>query len=177
MAIQDRNLTPGTQLVATYKKQEHRAQVVANEDGKPRYQLADGREFKSPSAAGTAITGKACNGWAFWSVDASQAAPALAPAAPEAPNALLAPEPAPAAADAPQAEAGGSPAPETPVAETPEPTHGFRRVPNQRGVAEGKVRLYCDACRASFTAPAGQQPETCPQGHWAGEPPPEEPTA
>src|SRR5439155_20448985 len=24
--------------------------------------------FKSPSAAGTAITEKACNGWAFWSV-------------------------------------------------------------------------------------------------------------
>src|SRR5438105_2349184 len=32
------------------------------------YRLADGREFKSLSAAGTAITEKACNGWAFWSV-------------------------------------------------------------------------------------------------------------
>jgi hypothetical protein len=40
-----------------------------DESGRPiAYRLSDGREFKSPSAAGTAITGKACNGWAFWSV-------------------------------------------------------------------------------------------------------------
>jgi hypothetical protein len=48
-------------------------------------------------------------------------------------------------------------------------TSGFRRVPNQRGIPEGEVRLYCDACQASFTSPVGQQPETCPQGHWAGD--------
>jgi hypothetical protein len=45
-------------------------------------------------------------------------------------------------------------------------TSGFRRVPNQRGVPEGEVRLYCNACQASFTSPLGQQPETCPQGHY-----------
>jgi hypothetical protein len=33
------------------------------------YRLADGKEFKSPSAAGMAITGKSCNGWAFWSLE------------------------------------------------------------------------------------------------------------
>ena len=27
------------------------------------------QEFKSPSAMGTAVTGKACNGWAFWHVE------------------------------------------------------------------------------------------------------------
>jgi hypothetical protein len=43
---------------------------------------------------------------------------------------------------------------------------GFRRVPNQRGVPEGEVRLYCNACQSSFTATMGQQPDTCPQGHW-----------
>ena len=67
MAIEDRNLEPGTKLIAKYKKEEYKAEVIAGEDGKVKYRLADGREFKSPSSAGTAITNKACNGWAFWS--------------------------------------------------------------------------------------------------------------
>jgi hypothetical protein len=67
MAIQDRNLAPGTKLYARYKGQTHTADV-AEKEGKLVHRLADGREFKSPSAAGTAITGLACNGWAFWSV-------------------------------------------------------------------------------------------------------------
>src|SRR5439155_14482554 len=67
MAIQDRNLSVGTKLYARYKGQTHTAEVIEKEGG-TAYRLADGREFKSPSAAGTAITEKACNGWAFWSV-------------------------------------------------------------------------------------------------------------
>ena len=66
MSIEDRNLKPGTHLVARYKKQEHQATVIEGEEGGLRYRLEDGREFKSPSAAGSAITGHACNGWAFW---------------------------------------------------------------------------------------------------------------
>ena len=62
MPIENRNLEPGTKLVATYKKEEYHSLVVAGEDGKVMYRLWDGREFKSPSAAGTAITEKACNG-------------------------------------------------------------------------------------------------------------------
>jgi len=59
----------GTKLVARYKGVEHTVEVVSNEDGKPRYRLADGREFKSPSAAGSAVmNGQAANGWRFWSV-------------------------------------------------------------------------------------------------------------
>ena len=73
MAIEDRNLEPGTKLIAKYKKEEYKAEVIAGEDGKVKYRLADGREFKSPSSAGTAITNKACNGWAFWSVEAGGA--------------------------------------------------------------------------------------------------------
>ena len=69
MAIENRNLEAGVKLIAKYKKKEFRAEVVAGEEGKVKYRLADGREFKSPSAAGTAITGKACNGWAFWSIE------------------------------------------------------------------------------------------------------------
>ena len=67
MAIQDRNLSAGTKLHARYKGQTYTAEVIEKEDG-TAYRLPDGREFKSPSAAGTAITEKACNGWAFWSV-------------------------------------------------------------------------------------------------------------
>ncbi len=60
MAITDRNLSVGTQLFAKYKGQTHTAEVVEKEGAK-LYRLEDGREFKSPSADATAITGKACN--------------------------------------------------------------------------------------------------------------------
>ena len=69
MPIENRDLEPGTKLIAKCKKEEYRAEVVAGVEGKVKYQLADGKEFKSPSSAGTAITGKACNGWAFWSIE------------------------------------------------------------------------------------------------------------
>ncbi len=66
-----KQLKPGTQLVGRYKGAEHRAQVVEGDDGKTHYRLSDGREFRSPSAAGAAVMGGiACNGWRFWSVAA-----------------------------------------------------------------------------------------------------------
>ena len=75
MAIENRNLEPGTKLIAKYKKEEYRAEVIAGGEGKVKYRLADGKEFKSPSSAGTAITGKACNGWAFWSIETKEEEP------------------------------------------------------------------------------------------------------
>ena len=67
-ALRDK-LEPGTKLIARYKGKEHRAEVVAGEEGKVRFRLEDGREFRSPSAAGSAVMGgTACNGWRFWSV-------------------------------------------------------------------------------------------------------------
>lgn len=48
-------LEAGTKLVVRYRKEEHTAEVVVSEDGKTMYRLADGREFKSPSAAGSAV--------------------------------------------------------------------------------------------------------------------------
>jgi hypothetical protein len=67
--IEDRNLKPGTKLVAKYKGREHRAKVVVGEEGRVRYRLPDGREFASPSGAASAVMGGlACNGWRFWSV-------------------------------------------------------------------------------------------------------------
>jgi hypothetical protein len=73
MSIENRNLKPGTKLVARYKGKDYSAEVVKTEDG-VRYRLADGREFKSPSSAGSAVMGgSACNGWRFWTL-ASEAA-------------------------------------------------------------------------------------------------------
>ena len=148
MAIENRNLEPGTRLIVKYKKEEYRAEVIAGEEGKVKYRLTNGREFKSPSAAGTAITGKACNGWAFWSIESG--------------SAQTKPE------ESENSEAMAEDPEET---QTPEQTSaaGFRRVTNQKGVEEGQTRLYCDACQKSFTAPIDQQPETCPEGHYPGE--------
>jgi hypothetical protein len=70
--IEDRNLAPGTRLVARYKKVEYHATVVEGETGGLCYRLDDGREFKSPSAAGGAITGHGCNGWVFWGLVAGE---------------------------------------------------------------------------------------------------------
>ncbi len=67
--IEDRELKFGTVLVARHKGKEHRCEVVAGEEGRARYRLGDGREFKSPSSAGSAVMGgTACNGWRFWSL-------------------------------------------------------------------------------------------------------------
>jgi hypothetical protein len=69
MSIEDRNLKPGTVLVARYKKQDHRCEVVKAKDGKVVYRVK-GKEYGSPSAAGSAVMdGTACNGWRFWSLD------------------------------------------------------------------------------------------------------------
>jgi len=77
MPIENRDLQVGTRLVARYKKQEHSATVIEAEGGGLRYRLEDGREFKSLSAAGSALMdGKACNGWRFWSLaDSEEAKP------------------------------------------------------------------------------------------------------
>src|SRR5437773_7973183 len=62
-------LEPGMRLTARHKGEQHVAEVVAAEDSKLQFRLADGREFKSPSAAGSAVMGgQACNGWRWWSI-------------------------------------------------------------------------------------------------------------
>ena len=72
MAIENRNLAVGTKLTAKYKTVSYGAEVVQTEEG-VRYKLEDGRESKSLSSAGTAITGGPINGWAFWSVAGEEA--------------------------------------------------------------------------------------------------------
>lgn len=68
VAIKDRNLDVGSVLVGTYKKQSYECRVEEDE-GKQALVLQDGRRFKSPSAAASAVmNGKAVNGWLFWSL-------------------------------------------------------------------------------------------------------------
>jgi len=57
-AIENRNREPGAKLIAKYLKLERHAEVVAGEAGKVLYRLPNGKEYKSTSALGTAITGK-----------------------------------------------------------------------------------------------------------------------
>jgi len=32
-------------------------------------------------------------------------------------------------------------------------------------VPEGQVKWHCSSCQKSFLAPAGTEPEACPEGH------------
>ncbi len=79
MPIDNRNLEAGTRLAARYKGATHTCEVVQTEEGL-RYRLADGREFKSPSSAASAVMGgMAANGWRFWSLAEELAEKAAAP--------------------------------------------------------------------------------------------------
>ena len=72
MAIENRELAPGTKLVARYKGQVYTAEVVQTDEG-VRYRLEDGKDYKSPSSAGSAVMGgNATNGWRFWSLQGEQ---------------------------------------------------------------------------------------------------------
>ncbi len=68
MAIEDRNLTVETRLVASYRKQAHVCMVEkADEGGGFLFVLENGKKFKSASSAASAVMGgKAVNGWRFW---------------------------------------------------------------------------------------------------------------
>ena len=141
MPIENRDLAVGTRLVARYKKQEHTATVVEGEGGGLRYRLQDGREFKSPSAAGSAVMGGvACNGWRFWSVAGEAKTPA------------------------PKKERKA--AKREPKAKKAAPkTQGFQRLPNGEGATEGTAKFFCDACMEAFEAAVDSEPTACPKGH------------
>ena len=74
MAIEDRNLKLGTRLVANYRKQAHVCMVEKAEEGEAiLFVLEDGRKFKSPSSAASAVMGGAAvNGWRFWSIQGAE---------------------------------------------------------------------------------------------------------
>lgn len=135
MSITHRTLTPGTVLAARYKRTAYTCTVEQADDGPLTFVLADGRRFRSPSAAGSAVMGGiACNGWRFWSL-AEGSASAQAAAAPE------------------------------PPARTGRPRKLLTRTPNQQGVPEAQVKWFCSACMAGFLVPTGETPTACPAGH------------
>ena len=79
MPIEDRNLTIGTRLVATYKKTRYICTVETSADGdRNEFVLEDGKRFRSPSSAAMAIIGGAANGWRFFSVETAGTEPAPA---------------------------------------------------------------------------------------------------
>ena len=57
----------GLTLGAKYKGEQYTCEVV-EQDGALRFVLPDGRIFKSPSAAGRAITANQVNGYRFWTI-------------------------------------------------------------------------------------------------------------
>jgi hypothetical protein len=138
MPITNRDLPAGTRLVAKYRKQTFLCSVEEDAEGKRTY-VVDGKAFSSPSAAGSHVMGgTACNGWRFWSVEGEE----------------------PPATDEPaEPKANGTKA--------KKPVKLITKTPNQKGVGEGQVRFFCNACMKSFLAQAGTEPEACPEGHRA----------
>jgi hypothetical protein len=147
MAITNRNLPVGTRLVADYKKTRYVCVVEAAEEGDGvLFALEDGKKFKSPSAAGSAVmVGVACNGWRFWTVEGEEP-------------------------PAKEAKKGG--AKTTKKARKPRRTSTklIYAMPDQTGVPEGMARFWCNACMDAFEAEDGKVPERCPEGHSADDP-------
>jgi hypothetical protein len=138
VTIEDRNLRAGQKLVATYKGKEYTCTVRGTGDER-RYAF-QGREYKSPSSAGSAVMGgSACNGWRFWT-SASEAK-------------KQATSKAEAKKTAAKTKAGAT----------------FEPMPDQKGATTGQVRYFCSACMDAFEAPAGVTPVGCPRGHKPGE--------
>jgi hypothetical protein len=143
MPVSNRTLAPGTVLVSKYRGRTVRCEVVETPDG-VRYRF-EGKDYKSPSSAGRAVTGRvSCDGWTFWSLEGGEqpaATPEPQPAKPKATKA----KPAPAAA--------------------PKRFVQIKPTRKQDGCQEGERRWFCSACMAGFCLPKGQTPETCPEGH------------
>ena len=141
MAIEDRNLTVGTRLVANYRKQAHVCMVERAEEGEGILFVLEGaRKFKSPSSAASAVMGgKAVNGWRFWSVQGTK----------------------------PQGKEGGR---EKPEAQPKKSKRLVYCVPNQKSLTEGQSRWFCRACMKGFVIEGDGQPEACPAGHRGGDP-------
>ena len=143
MPIENRTLQTGTKLIGRYHKQSYSCEVVEGEGGKLRYRLADGREFKSPSAAGMAITGHACDGWVFWGVQTVETAPTT---------------------ETKQKEESATTTTLIATKTDPKKT-GVFLVPNQKGVPEGQIRWFCRDCGKSFITSAVEIPGVCPAKH------------
>jgi hypothetical protein len=150
MAITNRDLPVGTRLVADYKKQRFVCTVEAGEEGEVLYALEEGKKFKSPSAAGSAVMGgTACNGWRFWNVEGAEP---------------------PAKEVKPAAKKGGPKNGRKTRKPRTTSTKLIYAMPDQSGVPDGMARFWCNACMDSFEAEDGKLPTECPAGHKADDP-------
>ncbi len=135
MTIENRNLEAGTILAARYKGKQYECTVLESE-GMKAYSLEDGSIHRSPSAAASKLmNGASVNGWRFWSL----------------------------AADLQE-----KPAKETKPAPTNIATKMvkvIKKMPNQKGVAEGSTKFWCSSCMKGFVAETTLVPESCPEGH------------
>jgi hypothetical protein len=151
MAIEDRNLTAGTRLVANYKGKANVC-VVEGEDNSLAFVL-DGQRFKSASSVAMAVMGgNAVNGWRFWSVEGTAATTTTKPG-----KAALRRKPGAKARSASKTRS-------QPAAKLIAP-HA-----NQEDLAEGEVRYWCLASQDAFTGFGTEIPTSCPQGHSADDP-------
>jgi rubrerythrin len=98
-----------------------------------------------------AITGKSCNGWAFWSLETPITPPATEAAQTEANTGVI--------TTRKESEL------QEPASDPNLVKKSFARTPNQKGVPEGQTRWYCHDCGKSFVATGDEAPDTCPQGH------------
>ena len=129
--------------------------------GKLVYRLADGRELGSPSAAGTGITGLACNGWTFWSVgDGGEAVGPVRSTRTRAPKTsvrAVADAVHEAAQRAPKPEPkrrGGRPSSKPAADAQPAPSDAEPEAQQRRGLREPRRRppggIVCHACGETF---------------------------
>ena len=133
-------------LAARHKGYVYHCVVTSRDEDKVGFTLdcpdhpdLHGKEFKSPSSAGSAVMGGvACNGWRFWSLEGQE------PARKE----RLAPPPGLRPRKAQRSK-----------------FRTIKKLPNQQGLEEGQVRYFCSACQKSFVVEDGQEPVACPEGH------------
>ena len=163
--IQDRNLTAGTKLVGRYHKQDHTCEVIEGDNGKLHFKV-DGkvdRVFKSPSAAGTAVTGHACDGWHFWRVAGAEVNftnieqhidKAIRSGKIKTPKAI--PTYDETVAKIKKIEKAEKPKP---------PKSGVYKLPNQKGAPAGLTRYYCFDCSSPFPAKSDIKNPACPNCH------------
>jgi hypothetical protein len=152
MVIENRDLAAGTKLIAKYKGEQWRLEVLP---GEPRTYGFVGKRptdsaqvYKSPSSAGSAVMGgTACNGWRFWSVEGEANARATVKATGKAKATAKTTKPA---SRKPRAQA--KPA-------------VLQRHKNQKDLGEGQVRWLCNACLKHFIVDGDATPEACPEGH------------
>ena len=138
MPITNRNLPAGTVLAGRYKGQTYRCTVLENE-GRLAYSLEDNSIHPSPSAAASKVMGgTSANGWRFWSLEGDL----------------------PEKATKAKAEKTTKP---TSIAT--KMVRVIKKLPNQKGVAEGSTKFFCSACMKAFVASGSHIPPQCPEGH------------